>query len=140
MNIIELSIPELQENLERLHRYLNDKYFGGALCDARVMIGRDGSRPEGYVIRYPLRDVIRVQRVKLPNPKSVERYQFKWMLSSMLHSMIDQYKAEGGQDAPAEVAERCGLICYGTKTEWMNPLRFSFIEQEFQFHRGCVSG
>ena len=137
MNINQLTTTELQQNLQRLHSYLNDKYFGGELADVCVLIGENGSQMDGYVIRYGLPEVIRVQRMKLPDALSVERYQFRWMLSTMLHSMIDQYKAEGGEDSPEDIAECVGLIEYGLRTEWINPLRLAFIEQDFQLRHGA---
>ena len=136
MQLNELTNEELLSNLQRLHEYLNSKYFGGKLSSVMVEISSECSSAaemdSGHVLRFGLQAMTRYRTLKFPGPEAVKRQQLKWMVTTMLHVMIDQYVMEGGADAPEAVAERVGLIDYNTRTEWINPIRFAFIEKGFQ--------
>ncbi len=143
MFLEELTNDELIRNLHRLHGYLNDRYFEGALSeDIRIQVkplhgsdmifDPDGSG-ESIVIGLEKLTEYKLKANRIP--QSAEKVQFQWIVTSMLHAMVDQYIFEGGTDAADQIAERVGLISYGTRTEWINPLRLSWIMKEFHLEK-----
>ena len=142
MNIKELTHNELSWNLQRLHIYLNRKYFSGKLDPIMVKVellpdGVDaifarGENTDSIIINLHALAIYECMTRSIPD--QVEKLQLQWLVTIMLHSMIDQYVSEYCDDDPGEVAEKVGLMQYGSRTEWINPLRFAFIQKEFALH------
>lgn len=146
MQLNELTNEELQTNLQRLHEYLNNKYFNGELSEVDILIQKCGGihpSDNGVMwqcaltpydndqIIYAL-DVVTRYRLTARRVDDPDRLHGQWLIASMLHAMCHQYMYEIG--APEEniedVAENIGLINYGTGAEWINPLRYSLIVKE----------
>jgi len=148
-----LNHEERIETLERLHDYLNRKYFNDELshtvafevakisgCEVMFMADIDDT----MIITFDLQAVIRNKFLANSIGEAAsERRQLQWLVTSMLRAMVYQQIYE--QDLPDEdykrLAENVGLMDAGKQTEWINPLRFSFIEHDFSLYqvgRGAV--
>lgn len=140
MNLNELTMPELVENLQRLHGYLNRKYFHSTLTTPFITFCRlapDASFIPAAGIQFSFEALTRYRLLAKRMPETVERIQFQWLVTSMLHAMVLQRISEQNlpeTDYPS-IAEGIGLMDAGSRAEWINPLRFAFIEQEFHLNR-----
>ena len=142
MLLENLTNDELIRNLQLLHIYLNEKYFDCALSeDIRIQVKtlhgdmgffHDGSSESVVVSLEKLTEYkLKTRRI----PQSSEKIQFQWIVTSMLHAMVDQYIFEDGEEDPDQVAERVGLMFYDTRTEWIDPLQLSQIMKEFHLEK-----
>lgn len=139
MNLNELTNYELEWNLQRLHAYLNRKYFNSELKSITIKFDTLSISADAIFVCGEINNqiVINIQKLTVYKcmtrsiPDRAEKLQLQWLVTIMLHGMVDQYLSECCDADPDEVAENVGLMQYGNKTEWINPLRFAFIQNDF---------